>query len=132
MLKNSIRLILRSATNQQKGQPSHLTSDIRYQTMKRLLFQEEPRQLPALSWEDMERHRAILRAQRIHQLEARQALYDRRQRKYRAMELAYQELEQLDRRLYEAACTKESNLTFPRQLRVPTETPPLKIWDYIK
>ncbi|KAI8324546.1 hypothetical protein GQ54DRAFT_256272 [Martensiomyces pterosporus] len=77
----------------------------------------------------MDRHQTILRAQKIFLMEASAERRAERERKYTAMERAYEALEKADGRLYEEACKKVANITFPRQMRVPTETPPTKIWD---
>ncbi|KAJ1961233.1 hypothetical protein GGI12_003358 [Dipsacomyces acuminosporus] len=111
------------------GRPNHASSDTRYDLMKRILFSEQPRQLPELSDEDMDRHQTILRAQAIYLREASAQRRAERERKFAAMERAYEALEKADPRLYEEACKKEANVTFPRQMRVPTETPPTKLWD---
>ncbi|KAJ2800457.1 hypothetical protein H4R20_004052 [Coemansia guatemalensis] len=103
----------------------------RYELMKNILFYREPRSLPALNSEDMERHLTILRAQSITKKAASDRRKAERNRKFAAMVSAYEALEKADPRLYEEACKQESNITFPRQMRVPTETPPIKIWDYL-
>ncbi|KAI9503234.1 hypothetical protein GGI25_004276 [Coemansia spiralis] len=110
--------------------PGHTNSDPRYEQMKRILFEEEPRQLPELTAEDVERHETILRAEKIYYMQKSAQRRQERERRFGAMEKAYVALEKLDSRLFEAACKKEPNVTFPRQMRVPTETPPRVIWDY--
>ncbi|KAJ1771460.1 hypothetical protein IW140_000073 [Coemansia sp. RSA 1813] len=99
--------------------------------MRQILYQQEPRQLPELTAEDMDRHETILRAVKIHRLQESTRRRDEREAKFSAMEKAYAALEKLDPRLFEEACKMEANITFPRQMRVPTETPPTKIWDYL-
>ncbi|KAJ1822135.1 hypothetical protein GGH91_000989 [Coemansia sp. RSA 2671] len=115
-----------------KGAPSHEVSGTRYEMMKQILYQEEPRQLPQLSSEDVERHMTIMRAQKIHNMTASANRRAERLRKFDSMKNAYEALAALDQRLFDGACQKEANVTFPRQMRVPTETPPTKIWDYLK
>ncbi|KAJ1819399.1 hypothetical protein LPJ56_003653, partial [Coemansia sp. RSA 2599] len=115
-----------------RGGPSHLSSDPRYEAMKQIMFQEEPRQLPKLTEEDLERHQTILRAVEVMRMEDRRKRRLERERKFAAMEAAYEALEAADPRLYKAACIKENNVVFPRQMRVPTETPAKKIWDYLE
>ncbi|KAJ1881556.1 hypothetical protein LPJ57_001534 [Coemansia sp. RSA 486] len=115
-----------------RGGPSHLSSDPRYEAMKQIMFQDEPRQLPKLTLEDVERHQTILRAVEVVRMEDRRERRGERQRKFDAMENAYEALEKVDPRLYKAACVKEANVVFPRQMRVPTETPAKKIWDYLE
>ncbi|KAJ2782913.1 hypothetical protein H4R18_001992 [Coemansia javaensis] len=107
------------------------TADPRYEQMKQILFYQEPRTLPAASEEDVERHLAILRAEKIFKMTASARRRAEREARFAAMEAAYEALAEADPRLYEAACKKESSATFPRQMRVPTETPPTKIWDYL-
>ncbi|KAJ1904815.1 hypothetical protein LPJ81_002273 [Coemansia sp. IMI 209127] len=114
-----------------RGSTAQTNSDPRYELMKQILYQQEPRQLPELSAEDMDRHETILRAVKIHRMQESIRRRDEREAKFASMEKAYAALEKLDPRLFEAACKMEANVTFPRQMRVPTETPPTKIWDYM-
>ncbi|KAI9480008.1 hypothetical protein LPJ78_005694 [Coemansia sp. RSA 989] len=110
----------------------HNTSDSRYELIKQILYYQEPRELPPISEEDIERHMTILRAEKISKMTASAQRRAERERKFAAMEKAYEALATADPRLYEAACKKESTATFPLEMRVPTETPSLKIWDYMK
>ncbi|ORX70173.1 hypothetical protein DL89DRAFT_267396 [Linderina pennispora] len=113
------------------GRPTHNSADPRYDLMKKVLFTDSPRALPEMSSEDMERHATILRADKIHRMEASRNRREERERKFQAMEAAYQRLEAADMRLFEGACVREANTTFPRQMRVPTETPGNRIWEYL-
>ncbi|KAJ3041077.1 hypothetical protein HDV00_009977 [Rhizophlyctis rosea] len=51
--------------------------------------------------------------------------------KYECMRKAMEELKKTDTRLFEAAAQvdRETVTVFPRRLRIPTETPPLRGWD---
>ncbi|KAJ2741991.1 hypothetical protein GGH94_002077 [Coemansia aciculifera] len=120
-----------SRTGGGSGAPGHEVSGTRYEMMKQILYVEEPRQLPQLSTEDVERHMTIMRAQKIFNMTASATRRAERLRKFESMKNAYEELAALDQRLFDGACQKEANATFPRQMRVPTETPPTKIWDYL-
>ncbi|KAJ1893508.1 hypothetical protein LPJ66_005713 [Kickxella alabastrina] len=113
-----------------RGVPSHLSSDPRYETMKQLMFQDMPRTLPVLTEADMERHATILRAIDIEKSESGVVRRTEREAKFRMMEEAFEALKKLDERLFEAACVKEPNAVFPRQMRVPTETPGVRVWEY--
>ncbi|KAJ2895040.1 hypothetical protein IWW38_002411 [Coemansia aciculifera] len=113
------------------GAPTHEVSGTRYEMMKQILYQEEPRQLPQLSAEDVDRHMTIMRAQKIFHMTASATRRAERMAKFEAMRSAYEALADVDQRLFNGACQKEANATFPRQMRVPTETPPTKIWDYL-
>ncbi|KAJ1879962.1 hypothetical protein H4S04_002402 [Coemansia sp. S16] len=120
-----------SRTGGGSGAPGHEVSGTRYEMMKQILYVEEPRQLPQLSTEDVERHMTIMRAQKIFNMTASATRRAERLRKFESMKAAYEALAALDQRLFDGACQKEANATFPRQMRVPTETPPTKIWDYL-
>ncbi|KAJ2036069.1 hypothetical protein GGI08_008679 [Coemansia sp. S2] len=120
-----------SRTGGSSGAPGHEVSGTRYEMMKQILYVEEPRQLPQLSTEDVERHMTIMRAQKIFNMTASATRRAERLRKFESMKTAYEALAALDQRLFDGACQKEANATFPRQMRVPTETPPTKIWDYL-
>ncbi|KAJ2156755.1 hypothetical protein GGF46_004980 [Coemansia sp. RSA 552] len=113
------------------SRPNHSASDPRYERLKQIMFYEEPRQLPIVTESDVERHMAILRAEKITKMTASAQRRESRQRRFAAMERAYEALAELDPRLYESACKPETTVTFPRQMRVPTETPPVKVWDYL-
>ncbi|KAJ2664686.1 hypothetical protein IWW48_000632 [Coemansia sp. RSA 1200] len=115
-----------------RGASGQINSDSRYEIMKQIMYQQEPRQLPELTAEDAERHETILRAVKLHRLQESNRRRDEREAKFSAMEKAYAALEKLDPRLFEEACKKDANVTFPRQMRVPTETPPTVIWDYME
>ncbi|KAJ2718782.1 hypothetical protein GGI07_005587 [Coemansia sp. Benny D115] len=115
-----------------RGVPSHTTSDPRYEAIKQILYQDEPRQLGNLSEADIERHECILRAMSIDKMEKSQQRRMERENKFAAMENAYEALRLADERLYLAACKREGTVVFPRQMRVPTETPGIKIWDYME
>ncbi|KAJ2711699.1 hypothetical protein H4R19_003126 [Coemansia spiralis] len=119
-----------SSSTSKKGVKQE-TSDPRYELMKQILFYQQPRELPQITEEDAERHMAILRAEKIFKMTASARRRGERERRFAAMEAAYEALAEADPRLYAAACKRESTATFPRQMRVPTETPPTKIWDYL-
>ncbi|KAJ2741017.1 hypothetical protein GGI20_005473 [Coemansia sp. BCRC 34301] len=123
--------VKRASSRTGSGAPSHEVSGTRYEMMKQILYQEEPRQLPQLSASDVDRHMTIMRAQKIFSMTASARRRAERLRKFEAMRSAYEALAQVDQRLFDGACKKEANATFPRQMRVPTETPPTKIWDYL-
>ncbi|KAJ2324340.1 hypothetical protein GGH92_010708, partial [Coemansia sp. RSA 2673] len=112
-----------AASGTRAGGPSHQTSDARYEMMKQILFQEEARQPPQLSDEDMDRHMTILRAQKIYRMGESAKRRSEREGKFEAMRRAYDALEALDERLFDGACQKEANMTFPR---------PTRVWDYLK
>ncbi|KAJ2548456.1 hypothetical protein EV175_004827 [Coemansia sp. RSA 1933] len=114
-----------------KGARLQTNSDPRYELMRQILYIQEPRQLPELSAEDVDRHETILRADKLYRLQESSRRRSEREAKFAAMERAYAALEKLDPRLFDEACKKEANATFPRQMRAPTETPPTKVWDYL-
>ncbi|KAJ2759263.1 hypothetical protein IWQ56_005783 [Coemansia nantahalensis] len=120
-----------AASSSGKKGPKQETSDPRYELMKQILFYQQPRELPQVAEEDAERHMAILRAEKIFKMTASARRRADRERRFAAMEAAYEALAEADPRLYAGACKRESTATFPRQMRVPTETPPTKIWDYL-
>ncbi|KAJ2352345.1 hypothetical protein IWW50_004451 [Coemansia erecta] len=120
---------MKKAAASKKGS-DHTASNPRYELMKQILFYQQPRELPAASEEDVERHMTILRAEKIFKMTASAQRRDERVRKFDAMEKAYEALAEADPRLYAAACKPQGTITFPRQMRVPTETPPAKIWNY--
>ncbi|KAJ3325353.1 hypothetical protein HDV06_004212 [Boothiomyces sp. JEL0866] len=59
-----------------------------------------------------------------------QEFIDSIKRRYTAMRKANEALEKLDKRLFEGTLQKNEVESFPRKLRIVTETPPLLGWDY--
>ncbi|KAJ2077411.1 hypothetical protein GGI16_008131, partial [Coemansia sp. S142-1] len=106
-----------SRTSGSSGAPGHEVSGTRYEMMKQILYVEEPRQLPQLSTEDVERHMTIMRAQKIFNMTASATRRAERLRKFESMKTAYEALAALDQGLFDGACQKEANATFPRQMR---------------
>ncbi|KAK9237670.1 mitochondrial ribosomal protein L28-domain-containing protein [Lipomyces kononenkoae] len=90
--------------------------------------QKQPRRIK-LSYEDSLRHRTVHRA---WQLVVRTKREERRlelQKQYYKIKHACDELRKTSQVLYESAMEKPSPIRFPMEYRIPTVTPPRRIWD---
>ncbi|KAK9332073.1 mitochondrial ribosomal protein L28-domain-containing protein [Lipomyces starkeyi] len=89
---------------------------------------KQPRRIK-MSYEDLLRHRTVHRA---WQLVVRTKREERRlelQKQYYKMKHACDELRKASHVLYESAMEKLSPIRFPMEYRIPTLTPPRRIWD---
>lgn len=106
-------------------------SDPRLETIRRVLFESPKREQPIqLEGEQLEQHETIERAWKLHKMRTREARERRLERQFRAMEAAMNELEKTSDRLYKAAIVKSRHMTYPKQAKIPTETPSPQGWDY--
>ncbi|KAI8808338.1 hypothetical protein BJ742DRAFT_809431 [Cladochytrium replicatum] len=114
-----------------------ILGDRRIQQMQEFLYTPvqptppPPENDPAVQQEHDETE-IIERMWALEKLEEARSEMDALKRKYRAMRLAMLELEKVDERLFGGAISggladegDTSYVTFPRNLRIPTETPPL-------
>lgn len=90
---------------------------------------KQPRLLKLCN-EDYVKHRTVMKAwsvirkNKIHQKE------ELLRKQYESMDLAAQELQNINPKLYEIANQHQYGKRFPLELRVPTEFPPRQIWFY--
>ncbi|RUS21515.1 mitochondrial ribosomal protein L28-domain-containing protein [Endogone sp. FLAS-F59071] len=106
------------------------TSDARTELIKKVLFELPSREPLELSEEDQERNETIERAWKLVKMIEREARDAELERKFRAMREAMLELERTNERLFRGALVRNRHITFPRQMKIPTETPPTAGWDY--
>ncbi|CEG78098.1 hypothetical protein RMATCC62417_12753 [Rhizopus microsporus] len=52
------------------------------------------------------------------------------ERQFRTMQAAMTELEKTSDRLFKGAIVKSRHMTYPKQAKIPTETPSTQGWDY--
>lgn len=105
--------------------------DTRLETIRRLLFEPVRREQPIqLEGELLEQHETIERAWKLHKMRAREQRERTLERQFRAMNLAMTELEKTSDRLYKGALVKSRHITYPKQSKIPTETPSAQGWDY--
>lgn len=83
-----------------------------------------------LSREDLIKHDMIQACWSQYQKELREKRAELLKQQYQSIENAMSLLEQVDPELYQLAAQKESEKTFPLELRVPSEFPPNKVWHY--
>ncbi|KAI9227101.1 MAG: hypothetical protein DHS80DRAFT_7203, partial [Piptocephalis tieghemiana] len=100
--------------------------------LKRILFEPGVRPTPKTTRdpETVEQEEEVIRhawAVEQQQLESRRN--EERKRKFQAMKAAHDTLKQENPTLYRGAVWRDVAPQFPRQMRVPTQTPPKKIWD---
>ncbi|SCV01308.1 LAMI_0G10638g1_1 [Lachancea mirantina] len=90
---------------------------------------KQPRMLK-LSREDLIKHQVIQRCWATFQQESREKQNDQMRAQYKSAEKAMHMLREIDTNLYNAANANEAGKRFPLEIRIPTEHPPSKIWNY--
>ncbi|KAK9373609.1 mitochondrial 54S ribosomal protein mL40 [Lipomyces chichibuensis] len=89
---------------------------------------KQPRRIK-LSYEDLLRHRTVHRAWQLIVRTKRAERGLELQKQYYKMKHACDELRKTSHVLYESAMEKPSPIRFPLEYRIPTLTPPRRIWD---
>lgn len=82
-----------------------------------------------LSQEDLIRHRIVQVAWREERLAEKLAREQQHKQQYQMLQDTCEELRQVDGFLFNAAVLRVKGNKFPIEMRVPTETPPTKIWE---
>lgn len=82
-----------------------------------------------LSQEDLIRHRVVQVAWREERLQQKLAREQLLKQQYEMLQQTCEELRQVDGFLFNAAVLRVRGNKFPIEMRVPTETPPNKIWE---
>lgn len=104
--------------------------DARTELIKKVLFELPSREPLEVSEEDQERHETIERAWKLVKMLERETRDAELERKFRAIREAMLELERTNDKLFRGALVRNRHITFPRQMKIPTETPPTAGWDY--
>ncbi|KAJ2960556.1 hypothetical protein NQZ79_g4138 [Umbelopsis isabellina] len=104
--------------------------DQRLEIIRRVLFEQPAKEMPKLEGEALQQHETIERAWKLHQNQERERRNRCLERKFRKMEAAMNELEKTSDRLFKAAIVKSRHITFPRELKMPTETPSPQGWNH--
>ncbi|RUS32973.1 mitochondrial ribosomal protein L28-domain-containing protein [Jimgerdemannia flammicorona] len=120
--------LLRAAA--QPSSSSSSSPDVRTDLIKKVLFELPPREPLELSEEDQERHETIERAWKLVKMLEREARDADLERKFRKMREAMVELERTNPKLFRGAMLGNRHVTFPRQMKIPTETPATEGWNY--
>ena len=105
-------------------------AESRYEIMKQILYQAPKTEMPPMTEEELERHEIIERAWKLLMRNRREARERELQAKFRKMKQANRELERTSLTLFKAAQSMQPNTRFPKQMKIPTETPPLSGWNY--
>lgn len=106
------------------------SGDQRLEIIRRVLFEQPTRELPTLQGEALQQHETIERAWKLHQNQERERRNRELEKKFRKMNAAMNELEKTNDRLFKAAIVKSRHITFPREMKIPTETPSPQGWNY--
>ncbi|GAB5589428.1 hypothetical protein Unana1_04328 [Umbelopsis nana] len=106
------------------------SGDQRLEIIRRVLFEQPSRELPQLQGEELQQHETIERAWKLHQNQERERRNRELEKKFRKMHAAMNELEKTSDRLFKAAIVKSRHITFPREMKIPTETPSPQGWNY--
>ncbi|KAK9456969.1 mitochondrial ribosomal protein L28-domain-containing protein [Dipodascopsis uninucleata] len=89
---------------------------------------KQPKRLK-LSYEDQIRHSTIHKAWMLLCREKREKRHQELETMYRKMVQACDELERTSPELYNSAMKRQASLRFPLEYRIPTQSPPTKIWN---
>ncbi|CAO3650361.1 unnamed protein product [Cunninghamella blakesleeana] len=110
------------------------SGDTRIELIRRVLF-ESPQKptttttLP-LEGEALKQHETIERAWKLHTMRERERKQRTLEKQFRSIHQAMTELEKTSDRLFKGALVKSRHITYPKQAKIPTETPSTQIWDY--
>lgn len=105
--------------------------DTRLETIRRVLFEPVRREKTiTLEGELLEQHETIERAWKLHRMRQREQRERSLELQFRAMNVAMNELEKTSDRLFKGALVKSRHITYPKQAKIPTETPSTQGWDY--
>ncbi|KAL0092627.1 mitochondrial ribosomal protein L28-domain-containing protein [Phycomyces blakesleeanus] len=105
--------------------------DQRLEVIRRVLFESPARaSIIELEGEALEKHETIERAWKLHKMREREQRQRTLERQFRAMSLAMTELEKTSDRLFKGALVKSRHTTYPKQAKIPSETPSPHGWDY--
>ncbi|KAG2207394.1 hypothetical protein INT47_006869 [Mucor saturninus] len=105
--------------------------DTRLETIRRVLFEPVRREKTiSLEGELLEQHETIERAWKLHRMRQREQRERSLELQFRAMNVAMNELEKTNDRLFKGALVKSRHITYPKQAKIPTETPSTQGWDY--
>jgi large subunit ribosomal protein L40 len=105
--------------------------DTRLEVIRRVLFEPGRREkVIELEGEALEQHETIERAWKLHKMRVREERERSLERQFRAMNAAMTELEKTSDRLFKGALVKSRHITYPKQAKIPTETPSAQGWDY--
>ncbi|KAI9489781.1 mitochondrial ribosomal protein L28-domain-containing protein [Zychaea mexicana] len=107
------------------------SGDSRMELIRRVLF-ESPNREPTikLEGEALEQHETIERAWKLHKMRQREQRQQTLERQFRSVHAAMSELEKTSDRLFKGAIVKSRHITYPKQSKIPTETPSNQGWDY--
>ncbi|KAI8138531.1 mitochondrial ribosomal protein L28-domain-containing protein [Fennellomyces sp. T-0311] len=122
---------VRHASTGRPGENNAASGDSRVELIRRVLF-ESPAREPTikLEGEALEQHETIERAWKLHKMRQREQKHQALERQFRSMHAAMSELEKTSDRLYKGAIVKSRHITYPKQAKIPTETPSPQGWDY--
>ncbi|KAJ1966783.1 hypothetical protein IWQ62_002254 [Dispira parvispora] len=112
------------------GAATHTSNDRRHDVIKKVLFDLPPRESILETGEDQARHETIERAWQLYVKNQTEQREKATRTKFERMQQAFEELRQTDYRLFKGAVNKDTTLTFPHGMKVPSETPPTSGWKY--
>ncbi|SAL96786.1 hypothetical protein [Absidia glauca] len=132
-LLNSTKQVVRLVSTQPASTTtSHNTGDNRIETIRRVLFEspQRPATTTPLEGEALEQHNTIERAWKLHTMRERERKQRTLEKQFRSLHQAMSELEKTSDRLFKGAIVKSRHITYPKQAKIPTETPSAQGWDY--
>ncbi|KAI8328931.1 mitochondrial ribosomal protein L28-domain-containing protein [Choanephora cucurbitarum] len=127
----SARILCHTRFYSTPGSTNSSGGDARLEVIRRVLFEPARREaVIKLEDETLEQHETIERAWKLHRMRIREERERSLERQFRAMHAAMNELEKTSDRLYKGALVKSRHITYPKQAKIPTETPSTQGWDY--
>lgn len=103
--------------------------DAKAQVIHRILFENGPAPRIKFTEQEMLEHETIHRAWQLHQKQKRDRQQRDLERQYHKMNEACDELERLDKKLYQAAMVVPKDTLYPITMRIPTQVPPKVAWN---
>ncbi|ORX47783.1 hypothetical protein DM01DRAFT_1339010 [Hesseltinella vesiculosa] len=107
------------------------SGDNRVDMIRRVLFESPQRpQSAPLEGDALQQHETIERAWKLHIMRERERRQRSLEKQFRSLHVAMTELEKTSDRLFKGASVKSRHITYPKQAKIPTDTPSTKVWDY--
>jgi large subunit ribosomal protein L40 len=132
IISHPARRCLLQQTRLSSSKTSSSTSgDTRLEVIRRVLFESSKKEPTIhLEGQTLEEHETIERAWKLHKMRQREQRERTLERQFRTMQAAMTELEKTSDRLFKGAIVKSRHMTYPKQAKIPTETPSTQGWDY--
>lgn len=105
--------------------------DTRNDIIRKALFDAPLREVDEFDAEELKRHEIIESAWELYSSNKRAEHQAQLNSKYLRMQQAANKLSELNEELYKASQVANHSLLFPKQMKIPTETPANVIWNKV-